>query len=65
MIYQNDFISEFANAKWEEIIDVNKDNVNISLNNYLYNIDLSLEKQAPLKRLNKQKLKFNQKYWIS
>ena len=36
---QNLFISDFENANWDEIIDVNKENVNLSLNNYFYNID--------------------------
>ena len=32
---------------------------------YLCNIDLLLEKHAPLKRLNKQELKFQQEPWIT
>ena len=58
---QNLFISNFENANWDEIIDVNKENANVSLNNYLSNIDLLLEKHAPLKRFSKQELKFQQK----
>ena len=48
------FISSFENANWEEIIDVNKENANLSLYNFLYNIDLLLEKHELLKRLNKR-----------
>ena len=60
------FISDFENTNWDEIIDVNKENVNLSLNNYLCNIDLLLEKHAPLiKQLNKQELKFQKKLWIT
>ena len=62
---QNLFISDFENANWDEIIDVNKENVNLSLSNYLYNIDVLLEKHAPLKRLNKQDIEFQQKSWIT
>ena len=40
---KNLLISDFANANWEEIIDVNKENVNFSLINYLHNIDLLIE----------------------
>ena len=58
---QNLFISEFENASWEEIINVSKENINLSVNSYLYNIDLLLEKHAPLKQFNKQELKFQQK----
>ena len=47
------------------IIDVNKENINLSLDNYLYNTDLLLEKHASLKRLNKQELKFQQLPWIT
>ena len=49
----------------EEIIDVNTENVNLFFNNYLHNIDLLLEKHAPLKRLNIQELKFQPKPWIT
>ena len=46
---------------------VNKENLNLSLSNYLYNTDLLLEKRASLKRkrLYKQELKFHQKLWIT
>ena len=47
-------MSRFENANWEEIIDVNKENVNLSLYSFLYNIDLLLEKNELLKRLNKK-----------
>ena len=57
----NLFIYDFEYANWDEIIDVNKENINLSLNNYLYSIDLLLEKHASLKRFNKQELKFQQK----
>ena len=46
----------FGSVIIDGIIDVNKENVNLSLNSYLYNIDLLLEKHAPLKQLNKQLL---------
>ena len=59
------FISDFENANWDEFIQFNKENVNLSLNNYLYKIDLLLEKHSPLKRLNIQELKFQQKPWIT
>ena len=58
---QNLFISDSENVSWGELIDVNKENVNVSFNNYLYNIDSLLKKHTPLKRLNKQELKFQQK----
>ena len=59
------FISEFENTNWIEIIDVNKEELNLSLNHYLCSINLLLEKHAPLKRLNKQELKFHQEPWIT
>lgn len=52
------FISDFANAYWEEISDVNNENVVFSLNNYLCNIDLLLEKHASLKTAQQTKIKF-------
>ena len=51
---QNLFILDFENINWDEIIDFNKENVNLSLDNYFHNINLLLEKHTLLKRLNKQ-----------
>ena len=62
---KNLLISDFENANWDEIIDVNKSNGNLSLTNHLYNTDLLLEKHAPLKQLKKQELKFQQKPWLT
>ena len=62
---QNKFISDSKNANWDEIIDVNKENVNLYPNNNLYNVDILLERHAPLKRPNKQEPKFQLKPWIT
>ena len=62
---QNKFISDSKNVNWDEIIDVNKENVNLYPNNNLYIYDLLLERHAPLKRLNKQEPKFQLKPWIT
>ena len=35
MFDQNLFISDFEDANWREIIDVNKENINLSLKSYL------------------------------
>ena len=43
------FFTDFENANWDEIIDVNKEKKIFSLHNCLYKIDLLLEKHAPLK----------------
>ena len=62
---QSLFTSDIESANWDAIIDVNEENLILFLNNYLYNTDLLLEKDAPLTRLNKQELKFQQKPWIT
>ena len=59
------FFTDFENANWDEIIDVNKEKKFFSLHNCLYKIDLLLEKHAPLKWINKQELKFQQIPWIT
>ena len=51
---QNLFILDFENINCDEIIDFNKEHVNLSLDNYFHNINLLLEKHTLLKRLNKQ-----------
>ena len=44
---------------------MDKENVNETIDNYLQNLNNLLEKHAPLKKLNKQERKFQQKPWIT
>ena len=43
---------------------INKD-VNLSINSFLDNMKSILDEHAPLKRVNKYKLNFNSKPWIT
>ena len=44
---------------------MDKENVNETIDSYLQNLNNLLEKYAPLKKLNKQERKFQQKPWIT
>ena len=59
------FIFESDSQNWNNILVLDKENVNETNDNYLQNLSNLLEKQAPLKKLNKQERKFQQKPWIT
>ena len=48
------FILEFSNQDWDNILVLDKENVNETIDNNLQNLNNLLEKRAPLKKLNKQ-----------
>ena len=62
---KNSFIQDFQSKDWTDIIHIQKGDVNLSLENYLSNIDLLVKSHAPLKKLNKSQIKFQQKPWIT
>ena len=49
----------------DNILALDKENVNETINNYLQNLNNVLEKHAPFQKLNKQDRKFEQKLWIT
>ena len=49
----------------DNILALDKENVNETINNYLQNLNNVLEKHAPFKKLNQQDRKFEQKLWIT
>ena len=59
------FILECNSQDWDNILVLDKENVNETIDNYLQNLNNLLEKHAPLKKLNKQERKFQQKPWIT
>ena len=61
----NKSISNFDQTDWEQILCIEKSDVNLSMNQYLSKIDSLLETYAPLKKLNKKELKFLTKLWIT
>ena len=61
----NKFISDFNQTDWDQILCTEKSDINFWINQYLSEIDSLLEIHAPLKKLNKNEMKFLNKPWIT
>ena len=59
------FIYDFNKVNWKQILCNEENDVNFSMNKYLSKIDSLLDIHAPFKKLNKKKLKFLTKPWIT
>ena len=56
---------DYFDIDWPNILKLDKKNVNLATNNFLDTINSVLNKYAPLKRVNKYKLRFKNKPWIT
>ena len=71
-IYQRDcskfdrenFILDYFSVDWEVLLKIDEKNVDNSTKMYLDRINMLLDTYAPLKRINRYKLKFKSKPWI-
>ena len=63
--YQENFVLDYFSVEWEDLLNINKVNADNSTEMYLNKINMLLDTYAPLKRINKYKLKFNSKPWIT
>ena len=61
----SNFISDFNQINWEQILCSEENDVTFSINKYLSKIDSLLDTHAPFKRLSKKELKFLTKPWIT
>ena len=55
---QTDFVLDYFNKNWSNVLQLDQQNVNLPTESSLGNI---LDEHAPLKRINKYKLKFKSK----
>ena len=55
---QEHFILDYFSVDWEDLLRVDKQNIDNSTKMYLDTINRLLDTYAPLKRINKYKLKF-------
>ena len=55
---QESFILDYCSADWEDLLKIDELNADNSTKIYLDNINMLLDTYAPLKRVNKYKLKF-------
>ena len=59
------FLQDFEKINWNQVLQLNQNNVNITLENYLNTVNTLINFHAPLKKLNKKQRKFQQKPWIT
>ena len=62
---QESFILDYFSADWEDFLKIDDLNADNSAKIYLHKINMLLDTYAPLKRINKYKLKFKSKPWIT
>ena len=51
---ENLFLDDFNLTNWNSVMEVEKNNVNISFNNYLPRVNSLVMSHVPMKKLNKQ-----------
>ena len=61
---QENFILDYFSVDWEDLLKTDELNADNSTKIYLDKINMLLDTYAPLKRINKYKLKFKSKPWI-
>ena len=62
---QENFILDYFNKDWADLLQIDQQNVNLSMDSFLNNVNSILDVHAPLKKVNKYKLKFKTKPWIT
>ena len=60
-INKNSFLDDFNIANWNSVMEIKKNDVNISFNNYLSKLNYLIMSHVPIIKLNKQQQKFLQK----
>ena len=55
---QENFIFDFFDKNWTDLLQIDQQNVNLSMDSFLNNMNSILDPHAPLKKVNKYKLKF-------
>ena len=62
---QENFILDYFSIDWDVALKLDEQNVNYSTESFLNKINSLLSNYAPLKKINKYKLKFRSKPWIT
>ena len=62
---QINFILDYFDKDWTDLLQIDQQNVNLPLDSFFKNINSILDVHAPLKKVNKYKLKFKTKPWIT
>ena len=56
---------DYFHKDWADLLQIDQQNVNLSMDSFLNNINSVLDVNAPLKKVNEYKLKFKTKPWIT
>ena len=59
------FILDYFDKDWADLLQIDQQNVNLSMDIFLNNMESIMDTHGPLKKVNKYKLKFKTKPWIT
>ena len=62
---KDEFLLDYMNVNWDEIISINKDNVNYSMDNFLLKFNKIIDAHMPLRKKTRKEFKQKFKPWIS
>ena len=62
---KEDFILDFLDIDWNATLDIEKQDIDISFELFLANLDKLLDKHAPLQKVTKRQFKTRSKPWIT
>ena len=58
------FLQDFEKIKWNQVLQLNQNNVKITFENYLSTVNTLINSYAPLKNLTKNKESFNKNHGL-
>ena len=58
-------LTGYLDKDWSDVLQLDQQDVNLSIESFLGNMNSILDKHAPLKLINKNKLKLKSKPWIT
>ena len=62
---QTDLVLDYFDKDWSNVLQLDQQDVNLSIESFLNNMNSILDEHVPLKRINKYKLKFKAKPWTT
>ena len=62
---KENFILDYFEKNWSDILQLDQQNVDLSIECFLNNMNSIIDSNAPFKRVNKYKLRFKTKPWIT
>ena len=59
------FLADYLNVNWDEVIDLNKIDVNFSMNNFMSKFNEILDIHMPLRKISNREFKQKYKPWVT